>query len=262
MTKALTKAKQFVRKGIEKLNSDDQYIIGLALLEGKQANPHKTEFGKWRRDNGFGDLNRNEVSDFMWLAEHLDFYKEGYPSPRKARQAWMELNPPELPKTEIVLDVFDKGEKLKAIEVANRTGLSKEDAGKLLASLANNGRLEKPERGVYCLPSGTAKPKKVSEQVRIERETSVGVSFNTINNTSNSIVSAITSCVDFESAVRVLHEQANSHRTHYSGQTDRLLGNKLTISHQGNIGDIMQKTTHDGANGKVKVTVTVEVIKP
>ena len=162
MTKTLKQAKQFVRKGIEKLNTGDKYIIGMALLEGREENKSDPAFGKWRRDNGFGDLSRDDIREYMWLATngHMDFYSQGYPSIRKAMQAWMELNPPELSKTEIVLNAFEKGEKLKAIEVSNRTGLSKEDAGKILASLAESGRLSKPERGVYCQASGVEKPEK------------------------------------------------------------------------------------------------------
>lgn len=55
--------------------------VGEALLVGRKQNPSNKEFSKWCKENGFGDMDRRDRADAMWLTEHWSLLSNGTTTP-------------------------------------------------------------------------------------------------------------------------------------------------------------------------------------
>ena len=55
--------------------------VGEALLVGRKQNPSNQGFSKWCKENGFGDMDRRDRADAMWLTEHWSLLSDGTTTP-------------------------------------------------------------------------------------------------------------------------------------------------------------------------------------
>ena len=85
--------------------------VGEALLVGRRMYKSDKLFGKWVRENGFGDMDRATRADAMWLAENFSSVPPRYSNeshPKNIRQRyneWLKSQEdakasPDLPKAE------------------------------------------------------------------------------------------------------------------------------------------------------------------
>lgn len=81
------------------------------MLVGRRMYKSDKLFGKWVKENGFGDMDRNTRTDAMWLAENFSTAQplcssESHPTNiRQAYREWLKSQEdakasPDLPKAE------------------------------------------------------------------------------------------------------------------------------------------------------------------
>lgn len=82
-------------KSNAKKNRENWRVVGLDLLEGRKAHPANIAFGKWCRDEGYGDMRRFDRTAAMWLADNWDSVvyavHNGVCHPHHIRQAYNAL---------------------------------------------------------------------------------------------------------------------------------------------------------------------------
>ena len=153
----IEKAKGYVTKGIEEMSPADWRIIGKALLEGKEQFPSNNAFGAWKKDNGFGSLNLNQVAEALWLADdkHWAFFKGDAWHVRDARRAWLNLHPQEGSKSQRLLSALADAPNKTATnkELEEATGINADTIANGLKTALKTGKVIRVEQGVYRLPN-------------------------------------------------------------------------------------------------------------
>lgn len=174
MSDIVEQAKKFMGRGFEKLTAEDKLIVGKALLIGRKKNPANPDFGAWRKENGFGALNRMLLRDLLWLAEneHFLYYTEYYLKEgiQVARKAWMAENGKDKTHRERVIEVL---EQLPEEECLTGKEIQAElpdvpSVPRVLTPLVDQGRIVRPFRNQYRLPNEQEKEEHQAEQAKSE----------------------------------------------------------------------------------------------
>ena len=151
----IEKAKSYVTKGIEEMSPADWRIIGKALLEGKEQTTGDNAFGAWKKDNGSGELTRDQVAESLWLADdkHWEFFKGDAWHVRDARKAWLNLHPQKGTKPQRLLSALANAPKKTATtkELEDATGIPAGSIADSLQAALQNGTVIRAKWGAYRL---------------------------------------------------------------------------------------------------------------
>ena len=177
-TDIIREAQALVGKDRKLLTAEEKLIIGRALLIGRAENVNDNDFGKWRKENGFGHLRRNELADYQWLAEnaHYDWFTEhaNTNNVREARLAW-EAEQDKLHGqskrdriVQKVAELTENGDTISSQEIqAQFADIS--DVPRHLSPLVQQGRLVRPKRNSYRLPTEQEKAEQAAENAKAQQ---------------------------------------------------------------------------------------------
>lgn len=76
-----------------KMMREDWRKIGEALLIGRKLHKSDKHFGQWCKEKGFGDMDRRDRADAMWLAENwatVDSVDSNHCHPTHIRQTYRD----------------------------------------------------------------------------------------------------------------------------------------------------------------------------
>lgn len=160
------KAQKILGSKLSRMTPADWRIVGLALLEGREAHPSDNEYNAWKKANGFGELSNNDCSEAKWLAsdENWTFFQKpqretGW-NVRVARNLKNELERNENGAYTTRILAFMQPKKVyTSEEVADAVGLTSDRVSKRMYDLKKDGRVVSAGKAQYQLaPASMQKP--------------------------------------------------------------------------------------------------------
>lgn len=155
--KYLQKAKQLIASKSDRMTAADWRIVGLSLMEGREAHPSDKAFSKWLKEEELS-VSSNQQAEALWLAndQHWEFYKGklGW-HVRDARKAWNHLHVQLRSETrQLVLNTLLPKEQSNQ-QIAESAGLDLHRASQALRDLKKDGKAASDTRGHYRLPKAS-----------------------------------------------------------------------------------------------------------
>lgn len=153
--KHVKKAKQLLKSKSDRMTAADWRIVGLALMEGREAHPSNKAFSNWLKSEGLS-LPKDQIAEALWLADdkHWTFYQgESGWRVKEARKAWNSLHVQLRSETrQLLMDALLPKEQ-STQQIAELCGLDVHRTSRTLADLKKTGKVFSDTRGHYRLPT-------------------------------------------------------------------------------------------------------------
>jgi hypothetical protein len=168
----IQQAQVLVGRNPDSLTPEEKLTIGRALLIGRAKNPANRDFGKWRKDNGFGHLRRADMADYQWLAEdgNYDWFIEyaNTNNVRNARLAKEAEQGKKLDRHQRMAQVLEPAppEGMTLDEIQQSAPDLAANARSRLTEMVQRGKAVRVSRGHYRLPNEQEKAQFAAENAK------------------------------------------------------------------------------------------------